>query len=137
MAKKRRKTNRGRKGPKAAKKKSLPTPEAMAICAARAADDAGAEDIVVIDLRGRNLCLDFFVIGTGRVDTHLSGVAKEVQVALAELGCSALEWAEGGGLGGWALLDYGPLVIHVFTPEIRKYYDLELLWGDAPKVEWQ
>ena len=56
---------------------------------------------------------------------------------MAALGAKPLGRAEAVTAGGWALLDYGAVVVHAFTPEIRDYYDLELLWGDAPHVEWE
>ncbi len=108
----------------------------MAIAAALAADEKGGEDILVLDLRGRSQCADFFVVVTGRVEAHLSAVVKAAQEDLAKLGARVLGRAEAVASGGWALLDYGPVIVHAFTHEVRNYYDLELLWGDAPRVEW-
>jgi ribosome-associated protein len=108
----------------------------MALAAARAADEKKGEDILVLDLRGRSQCADFFVIVTGRVEAHLSAIVKGTQEALAALGARALGRGESAGSSGWALLDYGPVVVHAFVPEIRNYYDLELLWGDAPRLAW-
>ncbi len=109
----------------------------MAAAAARAADDRKAEDILVLDLRGRSQVADFFVIVTGQVEAQLSAIVKAAQEAMAALGARPLGRAEAVAAGGWALLDYGPVVVHAFTPEVRDYYDLELLWGDAPRVEWK
>jgi ribosome-associated protein len=108
----------------------------MALAAARAADGKNGEDILVLDLRGRSQCAEFFVVVTGRVEAHLSAIVKGTQEALAEMGSRPLGRGESAGSGGWALLDYGPVVVHAFVPEVRDYYDLELLWGDAPRLDW-
>jgi ribosome-associated protein len=108
----------------------------MALAAAWAADGRNGEDILVLDLRGRSQCADYFVIVTGRVEAQLAAIVTAAQEALAGLGCRALGRGESVAAGGWALLDYGPVVVHAFTPEVRNYYDLELLWGDAPRLEW-
>jgi ribosome-associated protein len=108
----------------------------MALAAARAADARNGEDILVLDLRGRSQCTDYFVVITGTVEAHLAALVKAAQEALAGLGSRPLGRAEAVTGGGWALLDYGPVVVHAFTREVRNYYDLELLWGDAPRVAW-
>jgi ribosome-associated protein len=109
----------------------------MAIAAALAADEKRGEDILVLDLRGSSRCTDYFVIVTGSVEAHLSATVKAAHEALAELGARPLGRGEAVASGGWALLDYGPVVVHAFTSEVRGYYDLELLWGDAPRIEWR
>lgn len=106
------------------------------MAAARAADDRLGQDILVLGLAGRSQCADFFVLVTGRVEPQLSAIAKGVAEALAKLGCRPLSRTESDGASGWALMDYGPVVVHAFIPELRNYYDLELLWGDAPRIEW-
>jgi ribosome-associated protein len=108
----------------------------MAVAAARAADGRKGEDILVLDLRGRSQCADYFVIVTGKVEAQLGAIVRAVQESLAGLGVRPMGLGEAAGLGGWALLDYGPVVVHAFVPEVRNYYDLELLWGDAPRVKW-
>lgn len=108
----------------------------MAMAAARAADERKAREVLVLDLRGRSQCADFFVIATGLVAGHLKAVGEAVVARLAELGCRPLSLGESASSSGWTLLDFGPVVAHAFTPELRAYYDLELLWGDAPRVDW-
>ena len=109
----------------------------MARAAARAVDNRLGEDILVLDLRGHSQVADFFVIATGKVEAHLEAIVRAVAERLAELGCRPLTPRQSVNAGGWALMDYGPVVVHAFTPELRNYYDLELLWGDAPRVEWK
>jgi len=109
----------------------------MAVAAARAAEAKLGEDLLVLDLRGHSQVADYFVIVTGKVEPQLAAIVREVAGRLAALGCRPLSGRSSVAGGGWALMDYGPVVIHAFIPEVRAYYDLELLWGDAPKVEWR
>lgn len=107
----------------------------LAIAAARMADDDKSEDIVVLDLRGRCSVADYFVIATGTSDRQMAAVAEHIE-----------EYAMGFGQKVyprrrlespvWILIDFIDVVVHLFDRERRQYYDLELLWGDAPKVDW-
>lgn len=104
--------------------------------AARIAEDMRAEEVIILDLRGLSSVADFFVIGTGTSDRQMRAIADEIE----EYGRSAGQ--KPYGLSGydsptWLLLDYVDVVIHLFDPAKRRYYDLELLWGDAPRVEWR
>ena len=102
----------------------------------RAADalaDRKAQDIVVLDLRGLSDAADFFVIASGTSDTHVRAVADHVMETLAGAGVRA-HHAEGLAQGRWALLDFVDFVVHVFHPRQRDFYQLERLWGDAPRV---
>ena len=103
---------------------------------ARAALDRKANNVVVLDLRGLSSVTDFFVIGTGSSDRQMRSVAEE----LAEQGQSVGQrvWhTEGLETGQWIVLDFVDVVVHLFDQERRHYYDLELIWGDAPRVNWQ
>jgi ribosome-associated protein len=102
----------------------------------RAADalaDRKAQEIVVLDLRGLSDAADFFVIASGTSDTHVRAVADHVMETLAGVGVRA-HHAEGLAQGRWALLDFVDFVVHVFHPSQRDFYQLERLWGDAPRV---
>ena len=112
-------------------------PEEMAKDAARAADARRGEAVLILDLRGRSQVADFFLLVTGKVEPQLAAIVEAVAERLAGLGCRPLGPRAAIYGGGWAVMDYGPLVIHAFTPEVRNYYDLELLWGDAPRIEWR
>ncbi len=103
---------------------------------ARLAADDHAEDVVVLDLRGRSPVTDYFLIATGGSDRQRRTVAEDaIELADANrqpvLGVSGLEQPD------WVLVDMADIVVHVFEAETRRFYDLELLWGDAPKVRWK
>lgn len=116
--------------------KSLPTGRDMAITAARAAADKQATDIVVLDVHEVIVITDVFMICTASTQRQVKSVIEAVEGALRELGEKPVR-REGEPEGGWWLLDYIDLVVHVFGQEEREYYDLERLWKDAPRVEWQ
>jgi len=90
-------------------------------------------DILVLDLRGKSDVCDFFLICTGTADVQVKAIAKAIQDGLASSGQKLLH-AEGLSEARWALLDFVDLVVHVFRTETRAYYQLERLWGDAPRV---
>lgn len=109
--------------------------EAVARAAAQAAYDKKAEDIVALDLTELSDVCDYFLIATGfnnrQVDTIVDEVEEKVAAACGEHPFSI----EGRDQRTWILMDYGSVVVHVFTPEAREYYRLEKLWGDAPKLD--
>ena len=93
--------------------------------------DRKAIDPMVLDLRGLTAAADFFVIVSGTSDAHVRGMAEHLMTALEPRGI-APHHVEGLGQGRWVLLDYVDFVVHVFHPELREFYQLERLWGDAP-----
>lgn len=105
--------------------------ESTARRAAEAALDKKADDVVMVDLRGKSTYADFLVICSGTNERQLEAVADSVEKSLREAG-QHLIGAEGGRGGRWVLLDFGDVVVHVFHQEERAYYDLEGLWSDAP-----
>lgn len=112
------------------------TPMQLAIELARIADGDRCEDIVVLDLRGLSPVTDFFVVASGTSDRQMRTAAEHMIEYGKRIGdrhhsVTGLEQAT------WILIDYIHVVAHVFTPQHRDYYDLELLWGDAPRIEWQ
>lgn len=110
------------------------TPEELAVLV-EAARERNARDGVVLDLRGLSDATDFFVLVSGDSDVHVRAIARNIQETMAEAGYEA-SGVEGEGQGRWVLLDYFDLVVHVFLPRVRGYYQLERLWGDAPRVEF-
>jgi ribosome-associated protein len=92
--------------------------------------------VVILDLRGLSSVADFFVIGTGTSERQMRAVVDEIDEYAASTGHSRYG---SGGLDSdtWMLADYVDVVIHMFDHERRRYYDLELLWGDAPRIHWQ
>ena len=100
----------------------------------RAADlllDRKAYDVTVLDLRKLSSATDFFVIATGRSDTHVTAIADNLIDELKEEGVRPVG-VEGLRGGRWVLVDYVDFVVHVFHPAAREFYQLERLWGDAP-----
>jgi ribosome-associated protein len=95
--------------------------------------DRKAIDALVLDLRGLCSATDYFVIVSGTSDAHVRGMADHLVAALTPRGV-APHHVEGLAQGRWVLLDYLDFVVHVFHPELRDFYQLERLWGDAPVV---
>jgi ribosome-associated protein len=118
-----------------AKAPALPRTAELACLAARLADDKKAEDIVILDLTGHAYVTDYFVVASAGNPRQLQAVIGAVRDGLLKEGARPIG-SEGTGESRWMLLDYGDFVIHVFDPEWRKLYDLELLWGDLPRLAW-
>ena len=106
----------------------------MAREAALVADDKKAEDIAVLDLRNISSITDSFVICSVTNNRQARAIAQEIEERMRKLGLR-LDHMEGYPDSSWILMDYTDLVIHIFTKEMRQYYDLEHLWGDAPRVD--
>ena len=107
-------------------------PEAVRVVLS-AVEDRKARDVTVLDLRGLHDAIDFFLIASGTSDTHVRGIADLVQERMRQAGWGA-HHVEGLGGGRWVLLDYIDVVVHLFHPEARAFYQLERLWGDAPEL---
>jgi ribosome-associated protein len=108
----------------------------LAIAAARAAAGKQASQIVILDVRELIGITDYFVIASGTTDRQVRTVAEEVERAIKAQGVKPVR-REGEREGRWVLLDFVDFVAHVFRAEERGYYDLERLWSDAPRVEWE
>lgn len=93
--------------------------------------DRKAENVALLDLRGISSATDFFLIASGRSDTHVTAIADHM---VDELRAGGYRPAGVEGLRGgrWVLADYVDFVVHVFHPAAREFYQLERLWGDAP-----
>jgi len=100
--------------------------------AVRFALELKAHDVTVLDLRGISTATDFFVIASGTSDVQVKAIADHVLEELKKEGTRAAH-VEGVRSGRWALLDYIDFVVHVFHPQARAFYQLENLWGDAPR----
>jgi ribosome-associated protein len=106
-------------------------PETLPIALA-ALDDMKAEDTVLIDLKGKTSIADHMVITSGRSNRHVASIADEVVRLLKEAGHSSPR-VEGVPHCDWVLIDAGDVVVHVFRPEVRQFYNLEKMWGaDRP-----
>ena len=94
-----------------------------------------AEDIVAIDLKGKSSIADFMVIATGRNSRQLAAMAQHLDEKLSKAGSKTIG-IEGLAQGEWVLLDGGDIIVHLFRPEIRKFYNLEKMWGvELPEPE--
>ncbi|PTW44498.1 ribosome silencing factor [Rhodovulum kholense] len=93
-------------------------------------DDDKAEDVVRIDLRGKSSVADYMVICSGRSTRQVSAIAEKLKDRLKEdLGRSCK--IEGKDQGDWVLIDVGDVIVHVFRPEVREFYQLEKMWMPA------
>jgi ribosome-associated protein len=108
----------------------------LAIVAARAADDKGAEDVVILEVGDVLVVADEFVVASAPNDRQVRAIVDEVERQVADAGLSKPLRVEGRDERKWVLLDYGDVVVHVFLREVREYYELERLWADVPQVEW-
>lgn len=102
--------------------------------AADAAAEKKAFDVMALEVRELLVITDYFVLATGRTDRQVKTIAEEVERLLRETAGRKPIGREGESEGKWVLLDYGDVVVHVFTPEERAFYRLERLWADAPRI---
>ncbi len=97
-----------------------------------ALDDAKAEEIVSIDVRGKTTIADMMIVASGRSTTHVGAIAERVIKACKAAGLAAPR-VQGLPHCDWVLVDAGDVVVHVFRPEVRQFYNLEKMWGgDRP-----
>ncbi|SMC02584.1 ribosome-associated protein [Sulfobacillus thermosulfidooxidans DSM 9293] len=101
--------------------------------AAKTALERKGENVVVLDMRQVTLVADYFVIVSGHTVIQVAALADHIEEALRMAQVPLLQRV-GGDKAHWVLLDYGAVVVHIFTDEERRYYDLERLWGDAEIV---
>ena len=99
-----------------------------------AALEKKAEDIVLLNMKEIVSYADYVLICNGRSDRQVQAIAQSIETALKKLGHQALGM-EGMSHGRWVLIDYGDVIVHVFQESIRKFYDIEDLWVDAPRVD--
>jgi ribosome-associated protein len=103
--------------------------EAIRIVLARL-DDMKAEDVVTIDLAGKTAFADAMVVSSGRSNRHVGAVADSVIEGLEKSGIRGIR-VEGKRNCDWVLIDAGDVIVHVFRPEVRAFYDLEKMWAGA------
>ncbi len=98
-----------------------------------AAADKKASDILLLDLRRMTLIADYFVVCNGQSSRQMRAIADGISESLKDLSERPLRM-EGTPESGWLLMDFGSVIAHIFSPELRTYYALEKLWQDAPVV---
>ena len=106
---------------------------AIAKVAAIAADDKKGKDTVILKLDNLTLIADYFVITSGDSEPQLKAITNFIIKKLKESGIKLLHF-EGKPETGWILLDYGDVVVHIFSEEKRNFYDLEYIWQEAKKI---
>lgn len=94
-------------------------------------DDMKAEQTITIDLRGKSAFSDFMVVTSGRSNRHVGAVAETIAKGLKERGIKGLH-VEGLTNCDWVLIDTGEVIVHIFRPEVREFYNLERLWTQTP-----
>ena len=107
----------------------------LALKCSQLADARKAEDIVILDMREVSTIADYFVIASATSDPHLRAIAGEIRDKAKEETGAAPKAIDGGMNAGWIVLDYFDVIVHVMREDTRETFDLESLWGDAPRVE--
>lgn len=108
----------------------------FAIDAARLIRDDKCEDVLLLDVRELSQVTDFIVIGSGSSDRQMRSVIKHVEELSHERGHTVFR-NNADERSTWLLADFVDVVVHLFEPNTRAHYDLEALWGDAPRLEWE
>lgn len=98
-------------------------------------DDMKAEETITIDLRGKSSITDYMIVTSGRANRHVGAIAENVAKGLKESGIAAPH-IEGLPNCDWVLIDSGDVIVHVFRPEVREFYNLEKMWtSDKPAAK--
>jgi ribosome-associated protein len=106
----------------------------LALTAARVAEENRGRDIVILDMRELTSVFDYFVIATGSSVRQLHAISDEIELAVKNTLGDRKIGREGYTEGGWVLIDYGDVVVHLFDDKSRDYYGLEDLWSDSRRV---
>jgi len=109
-------------------KKSLPAPAELLALVETSLDDDKAEGIVVIDLEGKTSLTDYMVIASGTSQRHVGAMAENLREKIKQSGIKDVS-VEGQGQCDWVLIDGGDIIIHLFRPEVREFYNIEKMWG--------
>ena len=111
--------------------------EVLAQCAARAASDLKATDVIVLDVGELLMITGYFVIASASNPRQVRAVVEDVEAKVkAELGRVPVR-TEGVREQQWTLIDYGDVVVHVFLDSVREFYEIERLYMEAPRIEWE
>jgi ribosome-associated protein len=114
-------------------KKHVSAEDIAAVCVAEA-EDRKAENVITLKVTDLSVIADYFVLCTANSEPHLRAVTDKIEKSLKDK-YKLIAHREGTTASQWILLDYVTVLVHVMTPEARAKYQLESLWGDAPRVE--
>ncbi|MDQ2101444.1 ribosome silencing factor [Azospirillum isscasi] len=106
----------------------VPQPDELKALVEKSLDDDQAEDVVVIDLAGKTSIADYMIVASGRNTRHIAAMAVKLADRLKQAGLRGVE-VEGLGQCDWVLVDAGDVIIHLFRPEVRTFYNIEKMWG--------
>ena len=106
----------------------------LALLCRELADTKKAEDIVILDVREVSSVTDYFVIASGTSEPHLRAIVEEITDRLREERSLKPRAVDGTLRAAWVVLDYFDVIVHIMRQDLRERYDLETLWGDAPRV---
>jgi ribosome-associated protein len=107
----------------------------MALLCRELADNKKAEDIVILDVRELSSVTDYFVIASGTSEPHLRAIVDEILDKLRDEHDVKPKAVDGTLHTAWIVLDYFEVIVHIMRGDVRERYDLETLWGDAPRVK--
>ena len=107
----------------------------LALLCRELADNKKAENIVILDVRELSSVTDYFVIASGTSEPHLRAIVEEISSNLKEDHELRPNAVDGTFQAAWIVLDYFDVIVHVMRGDVRERYDLETLWGDAPRVK--
>lgn len=123
-------------GPASAGSDSADDGLVFAVACARIAAENRTDEVEVLDLRGLTGISDFFVIGTGTSERQMHAVVDFIDEHAERIGRDRFKMADSRE-AAWILADYVDVMVHLFDPEHRAFYDLDGLWGDAPRIDWR
>jgi ribosome-associated protein len=109
-------------------------PEKLRDAALKVLDERQAKDILTVDLHGKSALADYIIIASGGSSRQLAAIADYLREAFGKLGVKKFH-AEGLTQGDWVLIDAGDVLIHLFRPEVRQYYQIEDIWGPTPTTK--
>ncbi|MEM9266882.1 MAG: ribosome silencing factor [Cyanobacteria bacterium P01_F01_bin.13] len=109
---------------------------ALAMAIANAADDRKAEDISILQVGDASYLADYFVIATGFTNVQVRAIARSIESTLETAHDRSPLRTEGEDEGKWVIYDYGEVIVHIFQPREREYYDLEAFWGHVKRIEF-
>jgi ribosome-associated protein len=107
----------------------------LAVLCRELADNKKAEDIVILDVRELSSVTDYFVVASGTSEPHLRAIVDEITERLLEKHDLRPRAIDGTLQAAWVVLDFFDVIVHVMRRDVRERYDLETLWGDAPRVK--